>query len=181
MSAEEKDKKKIVEPAAKKPEEKKEPHDWQKEAQANLEGWQRERANFANFLKQVERERQEVVLYATQALVARLVIVENYLDMALHQALANKNPALHEWLKGISQIQSELKGILKDEGVTEIKPQPGDAFDPHITEALATVATDKVAEGQVAELMEKGYRLHQRVIKPARVTVAAKYEERSTK
>ena len=75
------------------------------------------------------------------------------------------------WRKGIYLIRTQIEDILKKRGLAKVDIKEGDVFDPAIAEALAEVASEKPA-GAVVEVIEQGYRLHEKVLRPARVIVS---------
>lgn len=105
-------------------------------------------------------------------LVVKLVPVLTDFERALAHRPPPADEAAKAWLNGVTQVQKQLTQVLKDEGITEVAPAINAPFDPHRHEAVVSVEAKGVAAGHVAELLEKGYCLHQRLIKPARVTVA---------
>jgi molecular chaperone GrpE len=76
------------------------------------------------------------------------------------------------WLDGIFLIQRKLLAVLQQEGVKEIEAQAGQGFDPNLHEAVAYEGSPDHQEGQIIEVLQKGYMLHDRIIRPALVRVA---------
>ena len=127
----------------------------------------RVRADFENFRKRIERERAEFRHYATAALVERLLPVLDNLERALAAASEHDEASLED---GVRLVHRALRDVLGREGLVEIDTDG--AFDPHVHEALLTQPSDE-PEGTVLEVIEKGYRVGDRVLRPARVVVAA--------
>jgi molecular chaperone GrpE len=131
-----------------------------------LAGWQRAKADFINYKKE-ERERiQETARYGSEDLIKDLVSVMDNFDLAL-RTLEKAGPME----KGIYLIRTQIDDILKKRGLEKIDIKEGDAFDPAIAEALAEVAVEK-SPGSIVEVIEQGYRLHEKVLRPARVIVS---------
>ena len=135
-----------------------------------LDGWQRSRAEFANYKKRILREQAEI--HQT----ARGEVIKLYLDIAddLERALENK-PAGGDgeiWAAGIGIIFQKLLGRFESEG---IKPMCalGQEFDPNIHEAIMKEENEEYESGQIIEVMQEGYWIGDKVLRPAQVRVAA--------
>lgn len=129
-------------------------------------------ADFENFKKRTARERQELSKYANESLLQKLIPILDNLDMALTAASAQ--PATVESLQtGIAMIHQQLKTVLAEAGLEEIDAT-NKTFDPNWHEALSQQETAEVAEGQVVQQLRKGYRLRDRLLRPAGVVVARK-------
>lgn len=140
------------------------------EAQAQAaeykDGWQRAVAEFQNYRRRVELEKNE----AYQA--ALVEIIQRYLPILddLERALATR-PAELPWADGIELIYRKWQALLEAEGVTRI-PAAGEVFDPRFHEAIAQEACENCESGRVIEVVRQGYMLGERVIRPALVKVA---------
>lgn len=123
-------------------------------------------AEFDNFRKRVARDQESLVLRATERLVKELVPVLDDLERALDAAEKHEEARLEE---GVRLVHRQLAEALRREGLQEI---PADGkFDPHVHEALLSQPSED-EEGTIVEVLQKGYRLGDRVIRPARVIVA---------
>jgi molecular chaperone GrpE len=134
-------------------------------AQSYYANWQRSAADFQNYKRRVEKEQQETARYASVAFVFNLLPVLDDLERAmdnLDATLAGLN-----WVQGIAQIQSKLRNLLASYGVEEIAAD-GAAFDPAQHEAISQAPGE---EGHVVAVAQKGYRLGERIIRPALVVV----------
>jgi len=135
-----------------------------------LDGWQRARAEFANYKKRVLRENTEI------RQVARGEVIKLFLDIAddLERALQDK-PEQGEgesWAGGINIIFQKLRTRLETEGIKPMNPL-GEEFDPNIHEALMKEESDEYKSGQIIEVMQEGYWIGEKVLRPALVRVAA--------
>jgi molecular chaperone GrpE len=132
-------------------------------------------ADFENFKKRAARERQEAAQSATAALVHKLLPVLDHFEMA--QAAARNAPAPPSGSAaledGIAMIQQQLKGILAETGLEEVDAC-GRPFDPTLHEAVSQLETADAPEGQVVQQIRKGYKLRERLLRPATVVVAKK-------
>jgi len=140
------------------------------EATTNLEGWQRERAEFANYRKRSEADRNQLVFLTGVKIVEKLLPVIDDFD----RALTNLPDDLKDngWIEGVRLTRRKLVGLLEDEGLSPIPVMPGDAFDPTLHEAITHEASDQFGEGQIIAEIQKGYRIGERVLRPALVRVA---------
>ena len=135
-----------------------------------LDGWQRAKAEFTNFRKRQERER-ELSRFETVGRVAKryLPIVDD-LERALSDRPAEGDGAA--WSEGIELIYRKLLTILEAEGVTTIEAE-GEMFDPNLHEAVMQTESDEHESGQVIEVLQTGYKMGDRVLRPTIVRIAA--------
>ena len=133
-----------------------------------LELAQRAQADFENYRKRTAKDVASAGERAKIGLVRDLLPVVDNLERALASA-GDTDSALAE---GVRLVLNELQGVFAREGVTAIAPE-GDEFDPTVHEALSTRSEDGAKPGVVLEVVEKGYRLGDAVIRPARVVVSA--------
>jgi molecular chaperone GrpE len=138
----------------------------EKERDEYLDSLQRLKAEFDNFRKRTENERAAQAARASEALVKELLPVLDDLERALEAANQHENAKLEE---GVALVHRALAGLLAREGLVEVETEG--AFDPHTQEALLS-QTSSEPEGSVIQVLQKGYRLGDRVLRPARVIVA---------
>jgi molecular chaperone GrpE len=124
-------------------------------------------ADFENYRKRVVRDQEALVARAHERLVKDLLPVLDDLERALVAAAEHEEAKLEE---GVRLVHRELQSVLAREGLAEI--ETNGRFDPHVHEALLAQPSDR-EEGSVIEVAQKGYRLGDRVLRPARVVVAA--------
>lgn len=134
-----------------------------------LDGWQRARAEFANYKKRVEREQAEAHQSASGRILARYLDVLDDFERALKDLPAEGEAA--QWASGVALIHRKLQAILEAEGVARIEAL-GQTFDPAVHEAVAQEDSPEHASGQVIDILRHGYRQGERVIRPAMVRVA---------
>jgi len=134
-------------------------------AEANLAGWQRAQADFVNYKKRSEQEKQALGKFANSVLILNLLPILDDFERAF-SSLPPKMEKL-SWLDGIRLIERKLWAVLQAQGVSPIKAL-GEPFDPQFHEA---VRQDKGKEGVVIEEVQKGYMLEDRVIRPTMVVV----------
>jgi molecular chaperone GrpE len=137
------------------------------EAAEHLAHLQRLAAEFDNFRKRTARDQASVLARANERLVKELLPIVDDLGRALEAADAHEDAKLAD---GVRLVHRSLDGVLAREGLEEI-PTEG-AFDPHVHAALLTQPSE-APEGTVIQVLQKGYRLGDRVLRPARVVVAA--------
>jgi molecular chaperone GrpE len=128
---------------------------------------QRLAAEFDNFRKRAAREQGEILARANERLVNELLPVLDDLGRALEAAGEHEEAKLEE---GVRLVHRSLASLLEREGLAEIETDG--QFDPHVHEALLTQPSE-LEEGSVLEVIQKGYRLGRRVLRPARVVVSA--------
>jgi molecular chaperone GrpE len=128
-------------------------------------------ADFDNFKKRAARERTEAIQFANAALLQKLLPVLDSFEMALAAAQTAKNDKTNSLQAGIVMVQSQLKSILAESGLEEIDAT-GKPFDPTQHEAVSQQETADAPEGQVVQQIRKGYKLRERLLRPAGVIVA---------
>ena len=136
-------------------------------AQEHLADLQRVAADFDNYKKRAVRERDQLVARAAERLVKELLPVLDDLERALEAANEHEEAKLEE---GVRLVHRALADALAKEGLTEIETEG--AFDPHVHEALLSQPGDGAESGSVLQVLQKGYRLGDRVLRPSRVIVA---------
>lgn len=130
-------------------------------------------ADFDNFKKRAARERTEAIQFANAALLQKLLPVLDSFEMALAAAETAKDDKNTSLQTGIAMVQSQLKNILAESGLEEIDAA-GKPFDPAQHEAVSQQETADAPEGQVVQQIRKGYKLRERLLRPAAVIVAKK-------
>ena len=138
----------------------------EKERDEYLADLQRVAADFENYRKRVAREQESLVARAHERLMKELLPVLDDLERALRAAEEHEEAKLEE---GVRLVHRELEEALSKEGLVEIETDG--KFDPHVHEALLSQPSDK-DEGEIIEVLQKGYRLGDRVLRPARVVIS---------
>ncbi len=138
---------------------------------------QRSRADYINLQQSVEKGREDVLKFAKADLLKELIGLAESFEAALsadRQGLgAESQTVADNWRKGVESIYAQLQGIFDQNGVSEINPGVGEEFSPVEHDAMMAVPTDDEAkDGTVAAVVQKGYRLHERILRPAKVHVA---------
>ena len=128
---------------------------------------QRVAAEYENFRKRAAREQERLVAHAHERLVRELLPVLDDLERTLEAAERHEEAAL---VDGVRLVERSLRKALEKEGLAEIATDG--AFDPHVHEALLTKPQDGAEPGSVLEVVQRGYRLGDKVVRPARVIVA---------
>ena len=129
-------------------------------------------ADLENFKKRAARERQEAIKYANESLLEKFIPVLDNFEAALAAANA-PNTSIQSLQAGVNMIQQQLKSAMSDSGLEEINAA-GQPFDPNLHEALSQQETSDVPEGHVVQQVRKGYKLRERLLRPAAVIVAKK-------
>jgi molecular chaperone GrpE len=143
-----------------------------------LTALQRERAEFQNFKRRTSEERMRELGLAGEDLIRKVLAVADDFDRAIDarpDAIADD-----PWVEGVTAIDRKLRLLLESEGVTPIDATPGRPFDPREHEAIANVPSADRPEGEIVEEIRRGYRLRDRVIRPALVAVATNTHDTSS-
>jgi len=141
------------------------------ERDEHLNDLKRVAAEFENYRKRVARDQDSLVARAHERLVKELLPVLDDLERALAAAEEHEEATLEE---GVRLVHRELEDALRREGLAEI--ETNGHFDPHVHEALLSQPSEQ-DEGAILEVVQKGYRLGDRVVRPARVVIAAARQE----
>jgi molecular chaperone GrpE len=131
-----------------------------------LAGWQRSKADFINYKKEEIKKMEDIARYGNEDLIKDLISVMDNFDLAL-RTLEKAGPVE----KGIYLIRTQIDDILKKRGLVKIDLKPGDMFDPAVAEALSEVDAEQ-PPGAIVQEIEPGYRLHEKVLRPARVIIS---------
>lgn len=143
-------------------------------AEGYLAGWQRAQADFINFKRRSEQEKEETITYANTNLILKLLSALDDLELAF----ANIPQELTgSWIDGVKLIERKLMAMLEEEGLEPIKAV-GESFDPYLHEALRRV---NGKDGVVIEEMQKGYKFRDKVIRPSKVAVGSGEEAEEPK
>jgi molecular chaperone GrpE len=143
----------------------------ERERDEYLDALQRLKAEFDNYRKRTARDQESFAARANEALVKELLPILDDLARALEAAERHEEAKLEE---GVRLVHQSLSQALRKQGLEEI--DTNGRFDPHVHEALLSQPSE-ADEGSVIDVVQKGYRLGDRVLRPARVVVAAAKEE----
>jgi len=128
-------------------------------------------ADFDNFRRRAHKDRQDVIQYGHENLVKDLLSTVDNLDRAIEHAHQNDGGDLESLLQGVELVQREFYAVLAQHEVHVIDAE-GSEFDPSLHEAMAQVHDDSAPPNTVIEVLQKGYQLRDRLLRPARVVVA---------
>ncbi len=142
----------------------------QAQAAEYLDGWQRARAELANFRKRNERERSQWQIELRAEAIESLLPVLDDFDRAMDNL--SDDIREHDWVSGIALIYRKFQTQLNELGVREI-PAAGEMFDPELHDAMMSREEPDTESGTIIEVLRKGYTLNERVIRPALVAVAS--------
>jgi molecular chaperone GrpE len=141
----------------------------QQKADEYLADLRRVAADFDNFRKRVARDAEEQSRRAIEGVVSELLPVLDNLERALDASEHHEEAKVAE---GVSLVRQQLADLLARRGLEPIEAEPGDAFDPHVHEALSNQPSEH-PEGTIAAVWQRGYRLGARVVRAARVVVSS--------
>ena len=142
----------------------------QTKADEYLAGLQRERAEFANYRRRTAEEREAMLGLAGEDLIRKVLVLADDFDRAIEarpEAISSD-----PWVEGVTAIDRKLRALLESEGVSQVDAAPGLPFDPREHEAIANVPGTGRPEGEIVDEIRRGYRLRDRVVRPALVAVA---------
>ena len=128
-------------------------------------------ADLENYKKRATREKQDAIKFANESLLQKLIPIMDNFEMALAAATASDNPQSLQ--TGIAMIAQQLKSVLAEAGLEEIETL-GKPFDPNFQEAVSQQETTEAREGHVLQQLRKGYKMRDRLVRPASVVVAKK-------
>jgi molecular chaperone GrpE len=138
------------------------------QSEEHLRNWQRSAADFSNYKRRTDDDRATTAQFANALLIGKLLSVLDDFDRALENVPAD---AHESWVEGVRLVDRKLRAVLESEGITEIEAL-GQPFDPNVAEAVVHEETTEYPDNQVIGELQRGYRLHDRVIRPALVRVA---------
>jgi len=138
----------------------------EKQRDEYLAGWQRAKADFINYRKDEARRFEDMIRFANEDLLEELIGVLDSFDLGL-AALEKAGPVE----KGVYMVRSKLDSVLKQRGLERLPVKAGDKFEPSFSEAIVEAESDQPA-GTILEVIEAGYKLHDKVLRPARVKVS---------
>lgn len=130
-------------------------------------------ADFDNFKKRAAREKQDAIKYAAEGVLSKLIPVLDNFEAALAAATPGEAAGLQSFKSGVAMIHQQFRNALAEAGVEEIEAA-GKMFDPNVHEAVMEEESATAAEGQVLRQTRKGYKLRERLLRPASVIVARK-------
>jgi len=141
----------------------------EQEAAENKQGWQRIAADFQNYKRRTEQDREQMYGLANEALLNKLLTIADDFD----RAIEHMPPEMADvgWVGGIAAIDRKLRLLLDSEGLVPIEAV-GKPFNPHEHEAVTQETTTAVPDGTVTQELQRGYRIRDRVLRPAMVAVA---------
>ncbi len=142
----------------------------QQKADENLEGWRRERAEFNNYRRRIERDQAQLAGNLTGEVIKKYLVVLDDLARALKTRPSEGEGAA--WSQGIELIYRKLQNILDSEGVARIPAEEGQEFNPEIHEAITHEESPDHESGEIIEVVQQGYKIGERVLRPALVRVA---------
>lgn len=142
-----------------------------KQSQEYLDGWKRAQADYQNLKRRFENDVKDLAQFANADLIVKfLPVLENFRRAFKHIPQEKRED---EWVLGIKQVEKQLEDVLKTEGLEKIEIL-GKEFDPAVCEAVSYENSKEHKDCEVIEIIEMGYKLKDRVIKPAKVKVCKK-------
>ena len=142
----------------------------EQELESTKDSWLRSRAEFDNYKKRVQRDSARTYKDAMSSTLKLFLSASDDLERALKNKPESKEA--EGWVNGIELVLQKLNNQMKNQGVERMDIQPGDEFDPNIHEAITQEEHPEFKEGQIIEVVQPGYKISDRIIRPAMVRVA---------
>lgn len=142
----------------------------QEQIEEHKDGWLRTRADFDNYKKRIQRDAARSYQDAMTSVVKVFLSTADDLERALKNRPQGNE--IESWISGIELIHQKLLTQMKNLGVERMDINPGDEFDPNIHEAITQEDHEEFKEGQIIDVVQPGYRISDRIIRPAMVRVA---------
>lgn len=141
------------------------------EKQEYLNGWQRARADYANFKKETEENKKDIIKFANERLFDELLPALDSFDMAMGNK-ENWEKVDKNWRIGVEYIYGQIIKALDDNGLSQFSPKVGDTLDTLKHDPIGTIPTEKESDDhKIAEIMKRGYMLGGQVFRPAQVRI----------
>ncbi len=135
-----------------------------------LKRWQRAEADLANYKRRVEQEREQDRKYGFSPLFLELLKIQDNVQRAFETLPVELRE--FSWVQGVALTYAHLDGLLRLYGVVPFEAKPGQPFDPALHEAVTHEETDAYPDGAITTIYQRGYHIHDRVLRPALVRVA---------
>jgi molecular chaperone GrpE len=129
------------------------------------------KAEFENYRKRMEREKENARRWGKEEMIVRMVSLMDVMEQA--ESAAHKSPDVKSMVLGLDMLYGEFKRLLKDEGLEEILSVVGDPYDHNAQEAVETIESEQ-DEGRILAVLQKGYRFQGMLFRPARVKISKK-------
>jgi len=130
-------------------------------------------ADLENYRKRMAREKADAIRFGNQNLLLSLLPVIDNFNMGMMAAEQDSGSMI---FMGMQMVQKQMEGFLEDQGVQTVDIKPGDVFDPNQHDAMCTEESADIAEGSIIRVMRKGYKMGDRLLRPANVVVSGKVE-----
>lgn len=144
-------------------------------ADENYKNYLRSVADLDTYKRRVIREKDDLRQYAVSGLLESILPIYDNMELGLLSAEQNADPKVV--VQGISMVLTQFQSVLSENGIEEINPEKGDAFDHNLHEAVQTQPSDEVEAGLVLQLVRKGFSLNGRLFRPATVIVSGESSE----
>jgi molecular chaperone GrpE len=142
-----------------------------KKAEDHLDGWHRERADFSNYKKRLERDQAQMRQTITGEVLKKYLVILDDMERALKNRPSDGGEG-EAWATGVELISQKLKTILEQEGILPVAEEKGE-FDPTCHEAISSEESPTHESGEIIEVLQQGYKMPDgRVLRPAMVRVA---------
>jgi len=138
-----------------------------KQAEENLDGWKREKADFINFQKEIMKQKEDWVKFSNRDLLLRIIPILDGFDEAMKYMPKEKD----EFVKGVEQIKKQFDEFLKNSGVEKMNTD-GEKFNPEIHEPISVEDAEGVEPDMILREVQPGYKLNDKILRPPKVVVS---------
>ena len=145
------------------------------QSEENLSGWKRALADYENFKREQQKRQSESQWFTKAAMIAEILPFFDNFSRAVRHIPEDQQQL--SWVVGLKHMQSQTRELLKNLGLSEIRPEAGEIFDPRIHEAVDTRFDKAAADHTIIKVITIGYKLEGRLLRPAGVVVNAHQEE----
>ena len=135
-----------------------------------LDGWQRSRAEFANYRRREEQRKQQMDEEIRSRVLRQFLPVLDDMERAFRAVPEETRET--PWVQGLALIEKKMYGVLEKNGVSAVAPQPGDVFDPSCHEAVVSEPSEELEDGRIIAVVQRGYKLQNNMLRPALVRVS---------
>jgi molecular chaperone GrpE len=139
-----------------------------KQAEDNLNGWKREKADFINFQKEVAKQKDDWIKFSNRDLLLKILPILDGFDEAMKYASKEKD----EFVKGVEQIKKQFDEFLKNSGVEKMSTDEGEKFNPEIHEPISAEKVEGIEPDMILREVQAGYKLNDKILRPPKVVVS---------
>lgn len=134
------------------------------------DGWRRTQADFENFRNRTQREKADLIKCSNEELISDILPILDNFEIALKHK--PKDLEGNEYIQGLEYVKVQMQQVLEKYGLSKIEIKTGDEFDHNLAEAVEQIESKEYKSGKIVEILQNGYKIDQKIIRPARVKVS---------